>query len=188
MTVNGSGNAKRDDEVDPAVGAVGGDAVEQVVDDRLDPWPESLDAPWREGARDQPAEPGVVRRIDGEHVPGECRSGETLGHDGRVGGQRGVHVLRQPRVVECCAGLVVADDQPRIVAVDERHRVDRAAPAHVGEQGERVVAVARSPCLQRRGHVVLDHRGGILTRPGTAAATPTPTEQPSEATRSGPGS
>ena len=56
---------------------------------------------------------------------------------------------------------VVADDEPGIVAVDERHRVDRAASAHVGEQGKRVVAVVRSPRPQRRGHVVLDHPGGF---------------------------
>ena len=58
------------------------------------------------------------------------------------------------------ASLVV-DDEPRIVAVDERHRVHRAAPAHVGEQGERVVAVVGPPRRQRRGHVVLTHRQTI---------------------------
>ena len=105
----------------------------------------------------------MVRRIDGEHVSGECRSGEALGNDGRVGDQRGVHVLRQPRVVECGAGFVAPYDEPGIVTVDERHPVDRAALAHVGEQGERVVAVVPSPCAQRRGHVELAHLRTILT-------------------------
>ena len=145
------------DEVDPAVGSLRGDAVEQLVDDGLDPWPQRLDAPRREGARDQPAEPGVIRRIDGEHVPGEGGSGKPLGHDARIRCQGGVHVLRQPLIVERGASLVVADHEPGIVAVDKRHRVNRAAPADVGEHGKRVVAVVSSPRLQRRVHVVLDH-------------------------------
>ena len=93
-----------------------------------------------------------------------ARPGEALGHDRRVGVERGVHVLRQPLVVERGAGLVVADDEPGVVAVDERHREHGAAPAHVGEQWERIVAVVRPPRLQRRSHLVLDHAPGILTR------------------------
>ena len=70
MTVNGSGNANAD-EVDPGVGSGGGHRVEEVVDDGLHPRAERLDAAGREGGRDEPAQPAVVRRVDAEHVPGE---------------------------------------------------------------------------------------------------------------------
>ena len=100
----------------------------------------------------------MVRRIDGEHVTGERRPGKSLGHDSCVADHRGVHVLRQPRVVEGGASFVVVDDEPRFMAIDERHPMDRATPPNVGEQRKWVVAVECSPRLQRRSHVLLDHR------------------------------
>ena len=148
-------------EINRLVAAVSGDVVEQIVDDRLNAWPQSLDAAWRERPRDQPAEPAVVRGIDREHVSGEGRSGEALGHRCRVGEQGGLHVLRQAGVVERGAGLLVVDHEPRLVAIDERHLVHRPAPAHVGEEAERVVAVVGPPRRQCCRHVLLTHRQTI---------------------------
>ena len=188
MTVNGSGNAKRETRSTRLSAPSAAMPSSRSSTIGLDPWPQRLDAPRREGARDQPAQPGVIRRIDGEHVPGERGSGKALGHDGRIRGHGGVHVLRQPRVVERGAGLVVVDDEPGIVAVGERHRVNRAAPAHVGEQFKRVVAMVRSPRLpsprRRRVRSIpseLSHigceqleRGSALTWRARAADTSAP--------------
>jgi RNA polymerase sigma factor (sigma-70 family) len=69
------------DQVDPPAG---GEPVEQVVGDRLHPRPEPVHGPGGERLRDQPAQPGVVRRVGGEHVLGrmdayepELRCGTT---------------------------------------------------------------------------------------------------------------
>ena len=75
MTVNGSGNAKVATRSTTAVGPWRGDVVEQVVDDRLHVRPQSFDPPDRERGGDQTPEPGVIGRIDGEHVPRERRPG-----------------------------------------------------------------------------------------------------------------
>ena len=71
MTVNGNGKAKRETRSTRQSAPSAAMSVEQVVDDRLDSWPQSVDAPRREGAGDQAPQPRVVGRIDGEHVPGE---------------------------------------------------------------------------------------------------------------------
>ena len=101
-------------------------------------------APAERGHR-QPAQPGVVGRVDGEHVPGQRRAGQALGDDLAAAGQRGVHVLGQPRVVQRRPGLLVADDQPGRVPVGERDLVHRAGRADLREQRERVVAVVGHP-------------------------------------------
>ena len=116
-----------------------------------------LDPPRREGARDEPAEPGVIGRVDGEHVPGERRPGKALGHDGRIGGQGGVHVLRESGVVERGKGSVVTNDEPGIVAVDKRDRVHRAEIAHLGEQRKGIIAMVQAPGTERLSHIRIDH-------------------------------
>ena len=80
MTVNGSGNAKAGPDRSGSR-SLGGDLVEKVVDDRLHVGAQGLDPSRRESCRHEPPQPGVIGRVDGEHVPGEVRSGKALGHD-----------------------------------------------------------------------------------------------------------
>ena len=136
---------ERADEVDPRVRSGGGDVVEEVVDDGLHARAERLDAARREGGRDEAAQPGVIRRVDAEHVPREGGTWKALGHDAAAGRQRGVHVLGEPRVVERDPRLLVADHEPGVVPVGQRDRVHRAQLADRGEQREGVVAVVGSP-------------------------------------------
>ena len=94
------------DQVDDGVAAAV-QLVEQVVDDRLDAGPQRGDPRAAERGRGQPAQPGVVGRVDAEHVPGERGAGQALGDHRAVAGERGVHVLGQPRVVQRGPGLGV---------------------------------------------------------------------------------
>src|SRR6185295_9852512 len=134
-------------EVDGRVGALDGEVVEEVGDDLADAGLEALDPPQRERRRDQATQPGVIGRIDGEHVPGERPPREALGEH-LAARERRLHVFGQPRVVEQQLRLVVADDEPRRVAVSEGDRVHRSLLAHLREQGERVVPVEAAPGLQ----------------------------------------
>ena len=109
-----------------------------------------VDASLAERRGGQPSQPGVVGRVDGEHVAGQRGSGQAFGDRAAVAGQRGVHVLGQPRVVQGRLGLVVAHDQPRRVPVGQAHRVRRARRAHLREHAVRVVAVVVTPRVERR--------------------------------------
>ena len=71
--------------------------IQQPVDDRLDAWPQGRDPRPAECGRGQPAQPGVVGRVDAEHVPGEGRTGQALRDHRAVTGECGVHVLGQAR-------------------------------------------------------------------------------------------
>ena len=96
ITVNGSGKAKpwtRSTTTSPRACEV----VQQPVGDRLDAWPQGRDPRPAERGRGQPAQPGVVGRVDAEHVPGEGGTGQALGDHRAVAGERGVHVLGQAR-------------------------------------------------------------------------------------------
>ena len=104
-------------------------------------WPEGVDPAHGERPGDETAKTGVIRRVDVEHVPGEGRSGQTFGYHLVAGGLGRVHVLGEPRVVECGARLVVADHEPGAVAVGQRDLVHAATVAEGGEEGERIVAV-----------------------------------------------
>ena len=59
MTVMGRGAAKPQQVGLP----VGLEPVDQLVGQRLDPWPEPLDLPRHEGAIDQRSKPGMDRRL-----------------------------------------------------------------------------------------------------------------------------
>jgi hypothetical protein len=137
------------DQVDDGVAAAV-QLVEQVVDERLDARPQRGD-PWSaERGRGQPAQPGVVGRVDAEHVPGEGGAGQALGDHGAVAGERGVHVLGKPRLVERGPCLGVADDEPGSLAVGQCDLVHRPGGADPREQRERVVAVEAAPRVERR--------------------------------------
>ena len=49
--------------------------VEQAAHDRADPFLQSVHPPSGERRGHHPAQPGVVGRVDGEHVPGQRRAG-----------------------------------------------------------------------------------------------------------------
>ena len=69
ITRNGSGNARSAiTSSSPPSGATGG--VEHLVDHRLHPRRQLLDHPRRERLLHQPAEPGVVGRVEVEDAPG----------------------------------------------------------------------------------------------------------------------
>ena len=91
---------ERADEIDPASGPAAAMSSSRSSTMRLHARAQRLDAARREGGRDEPAQPGVIGRVDAEHVPRERRAREALGHDVAAGRQGGVHVLRQPRVVQ----------------------------------------------------------------------------------------
>ena len=63
------------DQVDHGGVAAAVQLVEQVVDDGLDAGPQRGDPGAAERGRGQPAQPGVVGRVDAEHVPGERGAG-----------------------------------------------------------------------------------------------------------------
>ena len=117
---------------------------------RLDAGPQRGDPRAAERGRGQPAQPGVVGRVDAEHVPGERGAGQALGDHRAVAGERGVHVLGQPRVVERGPGLGVSDDEPGPLPVGQRDLVHRPVGADLREQRERVVAVVVAPRVERR--------------------------------------
>ena len=106
---------------------------------RLEARLERRDARGRERPGDEAPQPGVVRRVDGEHVPGERRAGQPLVDDVGVGVHRGEHVLGEAGVAERLAGGAVADDEPGVVTVAEADGVHRAPLAHRGEERVRVV-------------------------------------------------
>ena len=140
---------ERVDQIGRRVGVPVGQRVEEVVDDGLHTRPQVFDPAHRERGRHQTTQPGVVGRVDGKHVPSELGAREALGHDPAVHCERGAHVLREARVVERRAGLVVTDHEPRVVTVGQRDVVHRAERAHFGEEREGVVAVVGPPRVER---------------------------------------
>ena len=153
------------DEVDDRAGALRREAVEQLVRDGLDGRGEHGDPRGAEGAGDEPAEPGVVGRVDVEHVASERRPGQPLVDHLGVVVEGGDHVLGDPRVPEHLAGGVVSQDQPGIVAVGEAAGADRALLAGPGEVPEGVVADLRAPSAPG-GEV--SHRRSPVGTPSTA--------------------
>jgi hypothetical protein len=137
-------------QVDRLVRTAGRQRGEQVVHDRPDPGLQCGDSLRGERGHRQPPQPGVVRRVDGEHVAGEGGPGQALRDDLTAVGERGVHVLGQPRVVQRCLRLVVADHQPGGVPVGEPHLVHRGRRTNLRKQRERVVAVVVTPRVERR--------------------------------------
>ena len=114
------------DEVDGAIRAGLVQFVEEVAGDRPDGRLERGDPGRREGPGHQPPQSGVVGRVDVEHVPGELRPGQALGHDIAVVFERGEHVLGDARVVERLAGCVVPEYNPRRVTVGQAYPLHRA--------------------------------------------------------------
>ena len=140
---------ERGDQVDGAVEPLRGDVVEEVVDDGLHMRAQALDPASRERGGDQAAQPCVIRWIDHQHVPSERRARQAFGHDLAAQRECRVQVLRQPRIVQRGSGRVMADDEPGVVAVGERHRVHRAELTQLGEQVERCVAAVGPPRRER---------------------------------------
>ena len=102
-------------------------------------------------------QPGVIRRVHRKHVSGELGPREALGHHPAAQGERGVHVLGEPGVVERLAGLVVTHHQPGIMTVGQGDGMHRAELPNLGEEREGVVPIGSCPTRRappRRGHVV----------------------------------
>ena len=87
----------------------------------------------------------MIGWVDGEHVTRQGRSGETLGDHIAIGRERGLHVLRQPWVAERGTRFGIARDEPGIVPVGERDRVNCAELPHLLEEREWPVAVVVTP-------------------------------------------
>ena len=143
------------DEIDATVGTLGRDAVKELVDDRLHTRAQRLHPANGERGRDEATQSRVIRRIHEQHVPREGGPRKTFGHNVAARREGSLHVLRKSHIVQRDARLLVADHEPRCVAVGQRHRMHRPTIAHRGEHRERVVAVIRAPCgecLLRRHH------------------------------------
>ena len=149
ITVNGSGKANASTRSTGASGSRSASVVEEVVDDGLHTRPQVLDPAHRERGRHQTTQPGVIGRVDREHVPGEFGAGEALGHNAAVDRERGAHVLGESRVVERRAGVVVTHHEPGVVTVGQGDVVDRAERTHFGKEREGVVAVVGAPRVER---------------------------------------
>ncbi len=149
------------DEVDDRFRAALLDRIEQVADDLAHVTLERLDSPHRERGRHQSPQARVIGRIDGEHVAGERRPGQAFGDHSPGRRQRGVHVLRDARIVEGGPRFGVTDDQPGFVAIGESDGVDRPEPAHVVEERVGIVGIERAPFRQRLLNV---HDVGVLRR------------------------
>jgi hypothetical protein len=100
------------DEVDGGAGAGGVELVKEVAGDHADSRLQRGDPSRHEGPGHQPPQPGVVRRVDVEHVPRELRSGQSLGHDVTIGLQRGEHVLGNPGITQRLPGRVITQHDP----------------------------------------------------------------------------
>ena len=123
------------DEVHRGTGSRRGELVEQCVGDSRDRWFQRRDARRRERGRHQPAQAGVVGRIDVEHVPAELGAGQSLGDHVRIRRERGHHVLGESGILQGLAHRVVAEDHVRVVAVGQTYRLDRAARRVASKNG-----------------------------------------------------
>ncbi len=108
------------------------DLVDQMVGERLDPRGELGDAARGERLGHQPAQPGVVRRVDVEQMRHQLRL--ALPRDpGLALGVRGLRVVRrilaEPLVGEGLAGVGVAGDQPGLDPAGELGAVHRGVLA-----------------------------------------------------------
>ena len=133
------------DEIDRGAGAGAVELIEEVVGDVPHGLLQRGDPGRHEGPGYQPPQPGVVGRVDVEHVPRELRPGQALGHDIAILFERGEHVLGDAGVAQRLAGCVVAEHDPGRMTVGEAHPLHRAPGPGLGEVTERVVADRRLP-------------------------------------------
>jgi hypothetical protein len=117
------------DEIDGGAGTGGVQLIEKAAGDVPDGRLERGDPGRCKGPGHQPPQPGVVGRVDVEHVPGELRSRQAPGHDIAVSLQRGEHVLGDARVAQRLPGCVVAEHDPGPVTVGQAHLLHRALGA-----------------------------------------------------------
>ena len=131
------GSGKANSWIRSAVPSVG-EPVDELVGELLHPGRELGDPAGREGLGDEPAQPGVVRRVDVEQVRHQL--GLALTRDtGLALGVRGLvvvgRVLGEPVVGEGLLGVGVAGDQPGLHAAGEPGLVDGRVVAEPGVGG-----------------------------------------------------
>ena len=90
----------------------------------------------------------MVRRIDHQHVSRERGSRQPFGNDAAAGRERGLHVLRQSRVVERRTRFLVPHHEPGWMPIGQRHRVNGAEFPDGREQRKRIVEVVCAPRLE----------------------------------------
>ena len=132
--------------------AVGGDGVEQLVGDLLDPRPQLLDHPRRERLGDEPAQAPVVVAVAVEHVAVDER--DRLRQARRPLGEL-LRRKREPRVAD--EALVV--EQHRLGVLVARHAPDRRLAVEAGLAEDRVVLPHLRERRVRVGEEVLRCRG-----------------------------
>ncbi|MEK7048491.1 hypothetical protein OSI08_06815 [Mycobacterium ulcerans] len=98
--------------------------VQQLIDDRDDPRPQLFDSPPAQCLGEQPADPGVIGRVNQRRDELQLEDVELGGR--QPGGVRAVHVPADSRVVQHSLGIVVAGDDNRRVAAGKPHVGDRA--------------------------------------------------------------
>ena len=138
------------DQIDGGAGLGGRELVEEFVDDVNDGGFQRGDPLRGECSGDELAQPGVILSVDGEHVPGECRTGKSFVHDARILVECGEEVLRESCVTEGLASGIVPDHQPGLVPVGQVHLVHRALRSHRCEQGVWVALCRRVPSSPSR--------------------------------------
>ena len=166
---------ERGDEVDRGVGPGRGDRVEQVVDDRL----RRAAAALRPAAARTPRDTSRRSRVwSGGSTASMCRANAGPGRPSATTpsplASAACMSLESRGSFSASSRLVVADDEPGVVAVGERDRVHGAVLAHLGEQRERVVAVVAAPRLQCIGcaHRPIIHPAPSLRLPVRKRSSP----------------
>ncbi len=121
--------------VDEVGGALRGEPVDEVVGQLLHPGRELGDPAGRERLADQPAQPGVVRRVDVQQM-GHQLGLALAGDAGLALGVRGLVVMRrvlaQPLVGQGLSGIGVPGDQPGLHPAGQPRPVHRRVLAQPG--------------------------------------------------------
>ncbi|WP_232247383.1 hypothetical protein [Kitasatospora azatica] len=131
--------------------------VQQLGGDLLHPRAQQLGAAGGERAGDQLAQPGVLRRVRGQHVAAQADTRAVAGESDRVQGVlRDRGVLHQRVVQERLADRLLPHHHPRRQAVEQPgpvHRPGRPQPRVLLVGGSPEVGIDRECRLHGRRHI-----------------------------------